>query len=142
MAATEEQIAYLRHLIADASSTPVISDEIIEMLFSQNDGYIKGAVAEGWAMKAARYSELVDITESGSTRILSQKFRQAMAMAAHWMKQVEKESPGVNFVPVVGRVAKILEDGDTIVINEYIGEESFPIANVRPYPTHRMPSVL
>lgn len=125
--ATEEE-AYLRQLIGDmqpATGDPLLSDEEITLILAANKGFMNAAAAEGWAIKAGRYASLVDISEGGTDRNLSQKFKQAYQMANFYVGRVEKEFPAAESsrIPVVGRVAKILGGCDGVVVNAYIGAQ-------------------
>lgn len=42
------------------------------------------AAAEGWRIKAAEYSHLVDVSEGGSSRNLSALYKQALAELEHY----------------------------------------------------------
>ena len=45
---------------------------------------IEGATARVWRAKQARYSRLVDVSEAGAARKMSQAFEHAKEMAARW----------------------------------------------------------
>lgn len=119
------------------------SDEEILDLLEQANSSLNLAAYLGWAMKAAQYAELVDITESGSTRSLSQKHRQAVLQMKHFYDVAARdESQLLLNTRVVGKVASILSrTGETVLTNEFIGPEP---TQVRQYPTHRFisPSTL
>jgi hypothetical protein len=78
--ATEEEVAELRLLVDVASVDPPYTDEYLAMLI---DTYgMDTAAATVWRQKAASYSSLVDMSESGSSRKLSQLREAALDMAA------------------------------------------------------------
>lgn len=86
MALTSEQLAQLRKMIDEITDADGWTDEEMELLAAQNanaDGSynLKAAAAAGWSAKAAKYVELVQMSESGSSRALNQMFDHAVAMA-------------------------------------------------------------
>lgn len=89
MALTEGQLAQLRKMIDETDDSDGWSDTALQLLASQyvlEDGSynLPGAAGGGWAMKAARYVELVRVSESGSSRDLQQMFDHALAMAKYY----------------------------------------------------------
>lgn len=88
MAATPEEIARLR-LMVDEPTTSVYSDQNISDIFDQAEGDMDLAAAEIWQQKAARYSTLVDTSESGSSRSMSQLSRNATAQAKFYADKVQ-----------------------------------------------------
>lgn len=112
------------------------NDEIDDLLVQAEQSLFLAAYL-GWAIKAAKYAELVDVMESGSQRNLSQKHRQAILQMKWFFDVAERDTATRDSVGrVAGKVAKILTTGiDKVVVNEYIGEQP---TSVRQYPTHRM----
>ena len=65
------------------------------------DEYISGLIASGitknrilnraWLAKASSASEMVDISESGSSRNISSIYKNAMDMAEYWGRLADKE---------------------------------------------------
>lgn len=66
-------------------------DAELEAILSHSQNRLYLAAALCWAMKAAFYADLVDISESGSERKLSQLTRQAREMEALYRKQASIE---------------------------------------------------
>lgn len=62
--------------------------QIIELLDTYGD--LNLACSAGWSAKAAEFSKYIDIDESGSTRKLSQMYRQARLQADHFAKMAEE----------------------------------------------------
>lgn len=85
--ATVEQVAQLR-LIIDEPSSLVYSDDMLEVIIDQADGILDVAAAEVWQQKAARFSTLVDTSESGSSRAMSQMYKNAAAQAKYYLDKV------------------------------------------------------
>jgi|SRR6187549_2337121 len=86
MALTADQLAQLRKMIDELDDAEGWNDTALELLASGNlnqDGTynLNKAANAGWGIKAARYVELVRISESGSSRDLQQMFEHAITMA-------------------------------------------------------------
>lgn len=66
-----------------------------------DDEYIKGLIESGqsaarilnraWLAKASKTAEIVDVSESGSSRSMSSIYRNAMEMAEYWGIKAEKD---------------------------------------------------
>jgi hypothetical protein len=102
---------------------------------------MKLAAAVGWSIKAARAASLVDVAESGTTRPLSQRHKNAVLQARFYMDAGAKElGDQTNAIRVAGRIASLVRPADaTFIVNEFIGPQT---DSVRCYPTMRMPSIL
>lgn len=68
--ATTEEIAYVRNLIDEADDTNGWDDVKIGE-YIDNAESPRLAAADIWATKATKYSKMVDISESGSSRKMS-----------------------------------------------------------------------
>lgn len=87
--ATTQELARLRRLISEEDNTNGWTDERLEEIFAQTantDGTLnfRAAAKEVWEGKAAELAELVDVTESSSSRRNSQYFDHAQKMAAQF----------------------------------------------------------
>lgn len=81
--ATPDQITSLRRLIADTATPFEYSDE--DLSARLDAGLSPEAIASTiWREKAASYSDLVDISESGSSRKLSDLRKAALENAAYY----------------------------------------------------------
>lgn len=89
--ATPEQIAQFRIDINDVEVPYAYTDLQISELID-NLGYNKAA-ANVWARKAASFSEMVDITEAGSSRKNSSLFKNAQEMAKYWSALPGEDEP-------------------------------------------------
>lgn len=125
----------------DGSDT-FFTDVALDDLLAYAGDDLNIATLEGWLRKEARYSRLVDISESGSERKLSQRFRQAQQMVAFWSGLIGKNE-GLHAKAIsgriVGRVMSLREQPcDTSPYPFFDGE------NIREYPTHRLicPAIL
>ena len=80
-----DHIARLRDLTNEPTQDPFTDQDLLDILTALTDGDgvtdVTGAAAEVWIIKAANLSNTVDMTESGSTRRLSQQYDHALAMA-------------------------------------------------------------
>lgn len=66
------------------------SDEVIGILVDESG--VTGATAALWRRKAAIYADLVNTTEAGASRALSDLNKHALAMATTWAKIETEES--------------------------------------------------
>lgn len=80
---TIEDLAVLRHYI-DEQSDSIYADVMLQDVIDRNGGDLYAAAAEVWGMKASRAAKLVNVTESGSSRQMSQKADNARSMAAYY----------------------------------------------------------
>jgi hypothetical protein len=75
--------AKLRHMI-DEQGESIYGNALLQDIIDANTGNLNAAAAELWSMKAARFASLVDTTEAGASRKMSQLATQAQAMAKHY----------------------------------------------------------
>src|SRR4051812_5689339 len=100
----------LRLLVGDRikpgmdESLAFFSDEELQAILDLGGGEVYWAASVAWGMKAAEYANLIDIDESGSTRKLSQKHRQALQM---WNYYEEQARTLQNFTPPSARPVRI-----------------------------------
>lgn len=78
--ATESELARFRRMTALAADDEVYTDAVIDGMIE--DLGFESAVAAVWTEKAASVAGLVDTTESGSSRQLSQLRKSYVEMAA------------------------------------------------------------
>lgn len=86
MAATVAELAQLRDMIDEPDLEGGWSDERLELFIENNRNTngstnLRQAAWRIWETKAAESSELVDVTESSSSRRNSQAFEHALKMA-------------------------------------------------------------
>ena len=100
---------------------------------------LNAAAAEGWLRKAADVAKLIDISESGSERSLSQKYKHYLSMAKHFA-----DAAGTDLVAagagrrVIGRPIN-LDESDSEQYELPFGPSS---ENIRIYPLKRFRAVL
>jgi hypothetical protein len=97
------------------NDTEFLNEELIDMIL-RHGGNLYLAAAEAWSAKAADYSKLVDISESGSDRKLSQMFKQANIMAASYAEAGEQIGQEL-IMPVVGQSVAWLRPSSTLDTN-------------------------
>lgn len=73
-------------------SSYFFTDEEIHSIYLKNDQNVEQAAIEGWLIKAAVFAELVDQSEGGTDRRLSQKFRNAMAFVKYLTDKADSAS--------------------------------------------------
>jgi Cdc6-like AAA superfamily ATPase len=103
--ATPTEIATLRQIIDEPDDTngwtDAILDEIIESTRNE-DGTpnYNAAAATAWRRKATSYSKLVDVSESGSSRKMSDLFNNALELAKFYEgKDSEDDEPPITSRP-------------------------------------------
>lgn len=74
----------LRLLIGDASEPYTFNDDQIDEMLTAVDGNVRSAASGFWYNRATEYSEMVDISEAGSSRKNSGLFTNAMALAKQY----------------------------------------------------------
>lgn len=78
--ATETEIGMLRRMTALDADDPIYTDSLLGGMI--DDLGMEASVAQVWREKAASVAELVDITESGSSRSLSALRKGYLEMAS------------------------------------------------------------
>lgn len=101
MALTDTELAYIRELIDEPTAAEGWTDQRLQDLAVaglQTDGtYDTRAIAGAvWESKAASYVGLVNVTESGSSRSMGEKFDHAVIMA----KRFAADAPAASETPV------------------------------------------
>lgn len=84
--ATLVQTSELRLMISEPDQTPY-SDAALELRIDNASNDLDLVAAGIWQEKASTYSEMVDISEAGSTRKNSQLFTNALKMAQYYKEQ-------------------------------------------------------
>jgi len=82
--ATAEQIAELRDMVSEPDSSNGYTDEKLNERIDSNAGDLNTTAASIWQEKASTYSEMVDISEAGSSRKNSQLMSNALTMSKHF----------------------------------------------------------
>lgn len=100
--ATPDQISFVRFNTDEPSAGSLTDEEIGGLIDSLGDE--REAVVAIWERKAASYSSLVDVSEAGASRKMSDLYKAALAMADRWRKKID--GPVVPPVDTGGR-AKI-----------------------------------
>jgi hypothetical protein len=76
-----EERMQLRRLIGDVTEPYTHNNVQIDEMLTATDGDARAAASSYWYAKATDYSEMVDISEAGSSRKNSKLFDNAMALA-------------------------------------------------------------
>lgn len=85
--ATEVELAELRLLIAEPDET-TYTDEMLSVVFDSAET-MNHAALEIWTQKAARFAELVDISEGGSQRKNSDLQKNAVTMMSVFQSRID-----------------------------------------------------
>lgn len=78
----------------ESADSTLFSDGEIEDFLTQGAGNIERAAYEGWRVKAARLSNLVDTTEGNSQRKYSQLYTSAMEMIKMYARSSSGSTEG------------------------------------------------
>jgi len=79
--ASPASIQELRDLIAEPDDTNGWTDERLGEILDARDEDVRASAGHVWTVKASTYASLVDVSESGSSRKLSDLHRNALVMA-------------------------------------------------------------
>jgi hypothetical protein len=90
--ATPEEVAALRLFVAEPDDS-TYTDEILGVILDSSET-ANAAAYEIWLQKAARYSDVVDISEGGSQRKNSDLYKNAMTMAELFKARVDSDALG------------------------------------------------
>jgi hypothetical protein len=111
----------------------------IDSLIEEYGGDLIAAAADGWTQKASKFADLIDIDESGSTRKLTQRYRQANERARYFAQRlVDAAVASSAGFRAIAKVASLDESADE-ALGPYLTKiGSHGYTEVRTYPTHRM----
>jgi hypothetical protein len=102
--ATDEEVARLRRMTDVAVGDTTYTYEVLAEFVDSNDT-LEAAAGAVWSEKAAALAGLVDVTESGSSRRLSQLHSQALEMRKHFAPDdVTDDTGGRSFTVAIERV--------------------------------------
>jgi hypothetical protein len=79
--ATPDQVTEIRNRTDEPVGSSSYSDLQLMTLIDEKDGDLDLVARQVWLWKAAKYSSLVTTSESGSSRALSDLYKNALAMA-------------------------------------------------------------
>lgn len=99
--ATPAQIAIVRQLLPASAAAAGWTDAFIGTLID-TPFTTSHILWQYWEGEAARMSAMVDTSESGSSRKMSDLFANAMAMAKYWKVKVDEEDNPVTPVAFSG----------------------------------------
>lgn len=91
--ATPEQLAQFRRMIGELTNAAPWDDAYCTQVIDASSS-LNAAATRAWEEKAAIYAGMIDTTESGSSRRLSQLQAQALNMAGYYRKLTEGEAEG------------------------------------------------
>lgn len=97
--ATAEQIAVLRAKINQPDNIEPYTDAALGALIDAAEGDTDEVAGSIWGQKAASFSTLVDVSESGSSRKMGDLYKNAMAMSNFFSNKAAADDP----IPAVNR---------------------------------------
>lgn len=103
--ATEDQILELRTLVNETAEGCEWTDEELGAAIDSTET-MNGAASKVWYLKAGRFSTLVDVSESGSSRKLGDLYKNALAMGKYYGDADQQEEDVVVDVPIVRRIRR------------------------------------
>lgn len=103
--ATVDEIAALRLLINEPDDTNGWTDEKLGLVIDGASS-INDAARSVWVSKASTYVTLVDVSESGSSRKLSDLHKNALAMAKYYSDLDGEGAPDPDEGPIVARIRR------------------------------------
>lgn len=135
----------LRDTLSDVNddSGAFFPNDEIHTLLAINGNSINAAALDGWLIKMAYYSKYVDVDESGSTRRLSQMFKNAEAMVAFYQKATDTENATAAVhrkQGVIGRVISLRGEYNDVFGLKFLAQNGVGLSHVysRPFPTKRL----
>ncbi len=137
-------ISRLRSRLAEVKTDSVgngsetfFDDNAISDLLAYAVGDLDQATLEGWKRKMASYARLVDVSESGTDRPMSQKFKHAQAMVAMWSRILSDLSDSLHAAMRGRIVGKPVNLGYKPLEGD-LGPFGGYTDHIREYPTHRL----
>jgi hypothetical protein len=85
--AEQTDIDFLMMLVG----TELIEEGQFGTILDAQDGNVTLAAAQVWEIRAGKYSTLVDISESGSSRSMGKMYENALKMAEYYRKKAGDE---------------------------------------------------
>ena len=95
---TDEQMAMLREFIQEPYSEAWSNDRL-EGIFIGAGGNLERAASLTWRIKASSYAGLVDVSENGSSRKMSDLYKNALALSAEYGARADADTA----LPSAGR---------------------------------------
>lgn len=95
-------IRELRRIVPDGD----YSDSLLAAMMGANDGSVNATAGQVWREKAVEYAALVDITESGSSRKMSQLYDRAVKQAGIYESAAGTVAEASVARPRVGRIVR------------------------------------
>lgn len=106
--ATAQELLTLRDYISEPNDDNGWTEEKLAGYLTQYESLYRAASA-AWGVKASGYAELVNVSESGSSRSLGDLFARAQAMSKHYRGLAEEEEGPA--VPTTGPVIQRIRRG-------------------------------
>lgn len=103
--ASVEDITALRDLVNEPDDTNGWTDEKLGNLID-GEATLNAAASKVWVLKAGQFASLVDVSESGSSRKLSDLRKNAIEMAKHYTGLDEVPAQAVTDVPIISRIRR------------------------------------
>jgi hypothetical protein len=103
---TPEERMQLRRMIGDVTEPYAYNDDQIDEWLTATDGDARSAASTFWYAKATSYSEMVDISEAGSSRKNGDLFKNAMQLAKSFDDNDGENDPEVILPSTTRRIVR------------------------------------
>lgn len=114
MALTADQLAQVRRMIDEATDKDGYTDALLiagaEAFFVNGAYNLRAYAGSVWEEKAAKAAELVNVSESGSSRSMAQVFEHYMAMAARFNSSTGTDT-ATTLYPRSTRIVRPVREG-------------------------------
>lgn len=114
---------------SEQGSDTIFSTAEITEILARFPGDLDSATLEGWERKSARMSNLVDVSESGAQRTMTDKFKQAKQMCDFW-RNVVHQGANARAAAMSGRaVGKVLSMREPVTPTFAIGFQPYGLGS-------------
>lgn len=103
--ATPEEVLRLRDYVAEPDDTNGWTDYRLETYIDEATNLYNAAAAI-WGVKAGLHAGLVNVAESGSSRSLSDLFKQAESMRKHYQELGSGQDNAALSVPIIRQIRR------------------------------------
>ena len=115
MALTVDELAQLRRMVSDADQEfwddTMLQDAAVAFQNADNTYDFRSLAASLWEEKAAKWATLVNTSESGSSRSMSQQFDHAIVMAKRFRESGSDEPTDSTLYPRSTRIVRPTREG-------------------------------
>lgn len=115
MALSADELAQIRRMVSDADQefwSDLLLQDAAEAYVSTDGSYdLRSLAASLWEEKAAAWAKMVNTSESGSSRSMSQQFDHAIVMAKRFRESGSDEPADTSLYPRSTRIVRPTREG-------------------------------